>query len=110
MILLIKLNTADSIDLAIKENLMTVIYFTGNACGACEVIKEKIEKLLESYPKVKSYEINGEEHPEVASKYLVFSLPLFILFVDNKETIRTGRYVDLLSLEKNIDRYYNMTF
>lgn len=31
-------------------------------------------------------------------------------FVNGKETIRVGRNVDLIELEKNIKRYYDMLF
>ena len=85
-------------------------YITGNSCGACEVIKEKIEKFLENYPDIKAYEVNGEENTKIAYKYSVFSMPVFLLFIEGKESIRTGRHVDLLSLERSIDRYYNMIY
>ena len=110
MILLIKLETIEDIKNAVHKNQMTIIYFTGNSCGACEVIKHKIENFLENYPKIKSYEINGEENLKVAYKYSVFSMPVFLLFIEGKESIRTGKHVDLLSLERSIDRYYNMIY
>ena len=37
-------------------------------------------------------------------------MPVFLLFIEGKESIRTGRHVDLLSLERSIDRYYNMIY
>ena len=89
---------------------MAVIYFTGMDCGACEAIKFKVESILQTLPKIKSGEINGEKNPELAAKYDVFSLPIFLLFVEGKETIRIGRNVDLLELERNIERYYEMIF
>ena len=57
---MIKLDTLELVQKNINQNKMTVVYFTGNSCGACEVIKEKIEKFLEHYPNIKAYEINGE--------------------------------------------------
>ena len=65
MIILIKLDTLELVQKNINQNKMTVVYFTGNSCGACEVIKEKIEKFLENYPNIKAYEINGEENTTV---------------------------------------------
>ena len=110
MIILIKLDTLELVQKNINQNKMTVVYFTGNSCGACEVIKEKIEKFLENYPNIKAYEINGEENTKIAYKYSVFSMPVFLLFIEGKESIRTGKHVDLLSLERRIDRYYNMIY
>ena len=77
---------------------------------AITIIKAKIEKFLENYPNIKAYEINGEENTKIAYKYSVFSMPVFLLFIEGKESIRTGRHVDLLSLERSIDRYYNMIY
>ena len=61
-------------------------------------------------PQIKSGEINGEENLALAAKYGVFSLPIFLLFIEGKETLRIGRNVDLLELERNIKRYYEMIF
>lgn len=94
----------------INTSNISVIYFTGRDCGTCEAIKFKVEEILKSFPKIKSGEIDGEKHPDICAEFNVFSLPLLILYVDEKESIRIGRNIDLLSLERNIDRYYNMIY
>lgn len=94
----------------IKENEISIIYFTGSACGACEAIKGKIEDIVGSFPKIVCREINGEEHIALAAAYNVFSLPIMILFINEKEFLRVGRNVNLLELKENIERYYNMIF
>lgn len=94
----------------ITDNKMAVIYFTGMDCGACEAMKFKIKSILTDLPNIKSGEINGEENLELAAKYGVFSLPIFLLFVEGKESLRIGRNVNLLELEGNIRRYYDMIF
>ena len=105
-----KLLSENEIFNLITDNKMAVIYFTGMDCGACEAIKFKIESILTGLPKIKSGEINGEENLELAAKYGVFSLPIFLLFVEGKESLRIGRNVNLLELENNIRRYYDMIF
>lgn len=105
-----KLVSENEVSNLIVDNKMTVIYFTGMDCGACEAIKFKIESILRSLPKIKSGEINGEENLELAAKYGVFSLPIFLLFIEGKESLRIGRNVNLLELEGNIRRYYDMIF
>ena len=72
--------------------------------------KNAANKIIENYPNIKAYEINGEENTKIAYKYSVFSMPVFLLFIEGKESIRTGKHVDLLSLERSIDRYYNMIY
>ncbi|WP_238881724.1 thioredoxin family protein [Clostridium sp. YIM B02551] len=99
----------DIVDL-IKNHRMTVVYFSGSTCGACEVIKLKIEDMLKKYPNIKCGEIDAEKHLDLAAKYNIFSVPIFLLYIDGKESIRLGRNLDLLELETNIGRYYEMIF
>ncbi|AGX43526.1 thioredoxin family protein [Clostridium saccharobutylicum] len=105
-----KLHKDSEIEELIKSNSMSVIYFTGSDCGACEVIKIKIEDILKRFPKIKSGEINTQKHLDLAAKYNIFSVPVFILFIEGKESIRVGRNINLLELELNIKRYYDMIF
>ena len=105
-----KLHNEDEIIELINNNSMAVVYFTGMDCGACEVIKFKVENILREHPEIKSGEINGEEDLQIAVKYGVFSLPIFLLFIEGRETLRIGRNIDLLELERNIERYYNMIY
>lgn len=105
-----KLHNQEEIEALIKNNAMVVVYFTGNSCSACEAIKIKIEDILNSFPKIKGVEINGEENISLAIKYDVYSVPVFLLFIEGRESIRIGRNVDLLELERSIERYYHMLF
>ncbi|MEG0856462.1 MAG: thioredoxin family protein [Terrisporobacter sp.] len=103
-------NSKDEIIEVIEKNEMAIVYFSGTSCGACGVIKTRVEEILIGYPNIKSIEINGEINTELASEYSVFSLPILLLFVEGKEAIRIGRYFDALDLNKAIDRYYGMLF
>lgn len=94
----------------IKDNKMSIIYFTGSTCGACEAIKGKIESILNEYPKIACREVNGEKYIDLAAEYDVFSLPIMLLFIEGKEFLRLGRNVNLLELKGDIERYYNMIF
>ena len=69
-------NSADEIKKLIDSNRMVAIYFSGNSCGACKVIKVKIEHILKKYPNIKACEINGEEHLDIATSYGIFSVPI----------------------------------
>jgi len=105
-----KINSNKDIKKIINENEIVILYFSNETCGACKVIKNKLEVILESYTKTKAFEIEGEKEIEISAANGVFSFPLLILYVDRKETIRVGRNVDLLQLEQSIKRYYNMVF
>ena len=103
-----KIKNIQEVSEVVNQNDMTIIYFTGKACSACEVIKYKLERIVADYPFIASREIDGEVHLDIAARYQVFTLPHMILFVQGKETIRTGKHVDLMELEKKISRYYEL--
>lgn len=105
-----ELNSSYEIEELIKNNTMAIVYFTGSRCGACEAIKIKIEEIIKRYPEIKNGEINGETNLEIAAKYDVFSVPIFLLYIEGKESLRIGRNVNLLELERNIERYYHMIY
>lgn len=107
--MLILKNNSELNDL-IENNSIAIIYFSGSKCGACEVIKTKVENMIENFPKIKSGEIDAEIHLEIAAKYNVFSLPIMLLFIEGKESIRLGRNLDLLELKEKLERYYKIIF
>ncbi|CDM67408.1 thioredoxin [Clostridium bornimense] len=108
--MLIEIKKSDEIDNLINENIITVIYFTGTSCGACEVIKKKIKEILKEYSNVNYYEVDGEKNVDIAAKYGVFSLPILLLFIEGKETIRIGRNIDFLEFERSVERYNSLLF
>lgn len=104
------LNDEKAVADLIKNNDMTIVYFTGMVCGACEAVKEKIEAILKKYPKIKYAEVNGEDNAKIAAKYEAYLLPVCLVFTEGKEAIRIGRNIDLEGFESNIKRYYDMLF
>lgn len=102
--------TNEDVQKFISENKMCIVYFSGKSCGACLAIKQKLLSILKDYDKLELIDIDGEINTSIAAANGVFSVPVGILYVEGKETIRFGRNVDLLDLEKNIDRYYKMIF
>lgn len=93
-----------------KENLISIVYFSGATCGACDAIRDKILYIIKDYKEIKFMEVNAVENKEIAASYDIFSLPILLLFVNGKETLRVGRYFDLLDFKNSIDRYYNLIF
>lgn len=107
---MLKINSNEEIKNIISDNEMVILYFSNKVCGACEVIRDKVQSILELYSKVKFIDIDGEEQIQLAALNNVFSFPLLILYADGKEVIRVGRNVNLLELEETIKRYYYMLF
>lgn len=105
-----KKSRIDEVNNKINRSKIVILYFSNTTCGACEAIREKLRGILKIYPEIDVIDINGEKERELAASKEVLSFPLLILYVDGKEAIRVGRNIDLLDLERNIKRYYEMLF
>lgn len=94
----------------IKNNVISIVYFSGSDCGACNAIKEKVQFLIKEYNEIKFLEINAIKNKELAAQHDIFSLPILLLFINGKEALRLGRYFDVLEFKNSIDRYYNLIY
>lgn len=103
-------NSYEEINELINNNDMALLYFSGENCGVCSVIKSKIENILIKYPNIKSLEIKTENSREIAGQCNIFTIPGIIVYVQKKETIREARYISLDELECKIQRYYNIIY
>lgn len=100
----------EEIEEFIEENIISIVYFSGATCGACDAIRDKVLYVIKDYKEIKFMEVNAVENKEVAAEYNIFSLPILLLFINGKETLRVGRYFDILDFRNSIDRYYNLIF
>lgn len=94
----------------INNNPISIVYFSGSECGACDAIKEKILHIIKDYNEIKFLEINAIENKELAAQHDIFSLPILLLFINGKEALRVGRYFDVLDFKNSINRYYNLIY
>lgn len=104
------LDSKELIDQIIKNNEMVLVYFGTKACGVCNDIKPKIEKILKDYPNINKIYVDVEKSHKVAVDYNIFTIPGIILFVEGKETIREARQISIGDIKNRIDRYYNLLF
>ncbi len=89
---------------------MLLIYFGGPACGVCHDMEPKLDRMLQNYPNIHAVKIEPESLPAIAATYQVFSIPVLILFVEGKETLREAGIISLNALEPKIARYYNLFY
>lgn len=99
------LTSEKQIQKSLNKYEIVIVYFSGSTCGACQIIRNRLEQILHRYPDVKGVQIDALKYPHVAGQYSVFSLPLFILFVKGKEIVRESKHVNLLEFEQRILRY-----
>ena len=93
----------------LNKEIGILVYFSGESCSVCHVLRPKIQKLFdEKFPKIKQIFLDAKENAQIASHFGVFSVPTLIVFLEGKEFVREGRSLSLYQLEEKIMRPYEM--
>ncbi|MBL6970478.1 MAG: thioredoxin family protein [Campylobacterales bacterium] len=88
-----------------------VVYFSGENCSVCKILKPKIQEILENqFPKIQFIEIKSEDYKETCAQYHIFSIPTIITFLDGKEFSRYGRNISIAQFAQNLKRPYDLFF
>jgi thioredoxin 1 len=67
-----------------------VVMFSASWCGPCQKAKPKFKELSERYGEVAEFELlDVDEHASLAQKYMIRSVPCFILLQEEEETLRS---------------------
>ena len=86
-----------------------LIYFSGENCSVCKVLKPKIEEEVKKYfPLFETYEVQTDIHKEITSHFTVFSIPTTLVFFDKKEFFRKGRNMSVSMFIEELRRPYNL--
>ena len=90
-----------------KEPIL--IYFSGENCSVCKVLKPKIEEeVKKNFPKMKIFEVKTDESLELTAQFMVFSIPTTIIYFDTKEFKRYGRNMSIPSFIEDLKRPYTL--
>jgi len=101
----------EKLELEFQENEAVMVYFSGNDCGVCHVLKPKIEALLQQkFPKVKQIYISAEEYRDTAAQCDVLSIPTILVYFEGKEFLRESRLISVPDVEGKISRTYDLFF
>ena len=66
-----------------------ILHFTAAWCGPCKALTKTFENNKRKFKKIKRFKVDLDEHPELAKKYNIKSVPTILLFKDgNKEPTR----------------------
>lgn len=97
---------------SLTENCPAVFaYFSVDDCQVCKALKPKVENLIVSnFPQIRGVYINLNNAPELAARYVVFTAPTMVIFLENKELFRKIRAVGIHELKSRIDRPYQLLF
>jgi thioredoxin-like negative regulator of GroEL len=86
-----------------------LIYFSGENCSVCKVLKPKIEEeIKQNFPKMKICEVQTDLYKELTAYFMVFSLPTILVYFDKKEFKRYGRNMSVPLFIEEIKRPYDL--
>jgi len=82
--------TPEKHDDALKSAETVVFDFTSPGCAPCRKVPALLESVLTEIPAkdIQTFEINVSESPELASRYMVLSVPTLIVFREGREIKR----------------------
>ena len=103
------LDSLESIDEFIKENKVAMLYFSSQNCSVCVGLLPKIKELLKKYSNIAYAKAEINEVQLAVGKYLIFTVPTIIIFIEGKEIIRESRFISIIELQEKIRRFYNFT-
>lgn len=104
-----QIQTIEQINSVINTGEPVLIYFSGENCSVCKVLKPKIEQeVIKNFPKFKLYEVKTDISKELTSQFTVFSIPTVLIFFDRKEFKRYGRNMSIPLFIEELERPYNL--
>jgi len=87
------------------RNDLSLLVFTTPDCGVCDALKPRIAELAERYSRLAVRYVDLEAEPAAAGQHGVFVVPVLLLFVQGRETLRLARYFGMHELEGPVARY-----
>ena len=104
-----KIQNLQSLQNSINTGNPVLIYFSGENCSVCKVLKPKIEEeVKKNFPLFETYEVQTDIHKEITSHFTVFSIPTILVFFDKKEFFRKGRNMSVSLFIEELKRPYNL--
>ena len=93
----------------IQSQIGVLLYFSGEECGVCHVLRPKFAELFnERFSQIEQVYIDAHQNPEISAYFQVFSVPTMIVFMGGNEFAREGRLVSLHQLSAKLERPYSM--
>ena len=106
---MIQIQTQEELAQEIDSKEPILIYFSGENCSVCKVLKPKIEEeVKKNFPKMKIFEVKTDESLELTAQFMIFSIPATIIYFDAKEFKRYGRNMSIPLFIEDLKRPYSL--
>ncbi|PZD97160.1 thioredoxin [Paenibacillus sambharensis] len=103
-----ELTTIGMADEFIRHHEMAFLYVSRADCSICHAILPKLKELLERYPLIALGHIDADQVEEVAERFLILTVPVMLLMVNQREYIRADRFVRFERLTEQLEQIYEM--
>ena len=100
------LASLEEINTFIEDKRLTFLYIGRTNCGVCQALLPQVQALMQDYPEIMLGHINADHVEEVAGAFLVFTIPVLLLFFEGKEYVREARIVHMDLFKEKIDKIY----
>lgn len=94
----------------LKKEKFSFIFFSLPECGVCTSTLGRFEELSLKYKGAKFTYINLAEHPDAKGFFSIFTVPVILVYSEDKELIREARFFHFEEIEKKLDKYYQLIF
>ena len=103
------MQTLESIEQTIKDNLAVMLYFSAPTCNVCKALKPKLVDAIETnFDQFEIVSVDVSETPDISSHYSVFAIPTVLVFLDGREFLRKSRHMSIAEVINSIKRPYEI--
>ncbi|MEW6608673.1 MAG: thioredoxin [bacterium] len=93
-------------DELLKSRELLIVDFWAEWCGPCQRLTPIIEKVANEYAgRIIVAKLNVDENTNIATKYMIMSIPTLIFFKDGKEINKIVGSISENELKKKIDSF-----
>ena len=79
-------------------------YLSFPECGVCQVLRPKVEALLEKYDAFEFLYVDIHKYPQISGQRLVFTVPTILVMQNGREVKRYSRHFALQEHESSLDK------
>ncbi|MBO8155894.1 MAG: thioredoxin family protein [Bacillaceae bacterium] len=86
----------------IQEKPLSLLYISQPQCSVCHSVLPKVEKLAEEIPHLTAIHADASQTPALAGAFMIFTVPVVIIFSYGKEVYRQARFIQMDELENKL--------
>lgn len=100
------LHSIKAIDAFIQEHPLALLFVSKPHCSVCHGLLPQIKQLMGDFPEIQLGHVDASEVEKVAGRFHIFTVPVLLLFVEGKESIREARIVHMDLFQEKLKKIY----